>query len=111
MAARALVAVISQPYAGELPPGFRREKVAIRCANVRLRSNARTSAQHHLVAHKFSVVLAQRSSHRLVSRIRKIGAGRPLPNVAEHLYRLVRVLRLCRAWMEPAGFEQIAFRI
>src|SRR5262249_533713 len=78
------VAVICQPYAGELPAGLRWKEVAIRSANMRAWRGARAAAQYHLPAHEFSVVLAQRARRGFVSGIGKIGAGGPLPYIAEH---------------------------
>src|SRR4051812_9327937 len=80
-----LIAVISQPYAGELPARLRGKEVAIGSANMRTRGGAGAAAQHHLSAHEFAVVFTQCAGRGPVSRIRQIGAGGPLPEVAKHL--------------------------
>src|SRR5215467_5662311 len=61
------------------------EKVAIGGANVAGRSGARTSPQHQLVAHEFSVIFPDQPGSRSEPGIGRVRAGRPLPNVAEHL--------------------------
>src|SRR5215472_4636842 len=102
-----LIAVMSKPYAGKLPACLRREKIAIRGANMRTWRGAGAAAQDHLSAHEFSVVLTQSARHRLVSRIRKIGAGGPLPDVAEQLRRLA-VASGHRRGVQPSTLHEIA---
>src|SRR6266571_709829 len=105
-----LIAVICQPYPGKLPACFRREEIAVGGADVRARSGARSSAQDHLAAHEFSVVFTQRTGRGLVSRISKIGAGRPLPDIAKQLKRLaVFTRRRSGLRMKPAVLQKIVF--
>src|SRR5437660_9196774 len=80
-----LTAVICKPYAGELPARLRRKEVAIGCANMRAGRHAGAATQHHLSAHEFAVVFAERASGGLVPGIRQIGAGCPLPDIAKDL--------------------------
>jgi len=87
----------------KLPPRMRREEIAIGGANVRLRCGTGASAEHHLVAHKFAVVFAERAFNWMEFRICRVGAGGPFPDIAEKL-RTVR-----SGWMEQAGFEEIPF--
>src|SRR5258708_18861322 len=93
MIAGTLSAIVGQPDPGKLPARFRREEISIGGPDVRLRSRTRASAQHHLIAHKFSVVLSQRAFCRLVSGIGKIRARGPLPYVAETLQPRLLFLR------------------
>ena len=70
-----------QPDSGKLPSCLGRKKIAVGRANVPCRRDARSAAQHHLPAHEFAVVLAQRAVQRTESRIAQIGAARPHPTV------------------------------
>src|SRR5487761_1418084 len=81
----------SQTDAGELPARGWGEEVSITGADVRGRRRHRTSAQNKLIAHKFSVIFAERAGGSFVSGIGNVGAARPLPNIAEELRRLMRV--------------------
>src|SRR5262245_9783748 len=71
--------------AGELPTSRRWEEVAVAHAHVRARGRARTTAQHHLIAHELAVVFAERPRQGLEARVGRVCAGGPLPGVAEHL--------------------------
>src|SRR5262249_2195432 len=103
--------VIRQPDAGELPARLRGEEVAVTGAEVRTGRGTRAPAQDHLPAHEFSVVLAQRSRRGLKARIRKIGAGRPLPYIAEDLqgHNGIGLGRRGCFRMKLGAFHQIAF--
>src|ERR1700678_1552564 len=81
-----LLVAIGQPYAHELPTHMGWEKVAISGPNVRQRRGAGASAQHHLVAHEFAVVLTDRAGGRLEPGVGNVRARGPLPDVAEHLH-------------------------
>src|SRR5664279_4967321 len=86
-----------------------RKEVAIGRSNMRLRRRAGSAAQHHLVAHELAVVLANRSLGRLETGIGAVGAGRPFPNIAEHLrQRLRQRRRLHRARMQMTALQQIS---
>src|SRR5439155_11246507 len=78
-------AVPGQANAAELPARRRWEEVAIALAQVRARRRARAAAQDELVAHELAIVLAERAGERLISRVRRVRALRPLPTFAEHL--------------------------
>src|SRR5262245_50275775 len=86
------------------------------------RRGAGTAAQDVLVAHEFPVVLAKRAGSGVVAGVRRVGAARPFPNVAEHLYQVSMLLwffrrdiRLCqgssksRHRMQEFAFDEIAF--
>src|SRR5664280_3221392 len=83
-----------------------RKEVPIGRSNVRLRRRAGSAAQHHLIAHELAVVLANRSLGRLETGIGAVGAGRPFPNIAEHLRQRLR--RLNRARMQAPALQQIS---
>src|SRR5664280_2284043 len=86
-----------------------RKEVPIGRSNVRLRRRAGSAAQHHLIAHELAVVLADRSLGRLETGIGAVGAGRPFPNIAEHLrQRLRRLNRLNRARMQTPALETVS---
>src|SRR5437016_7798322 len=103
-----LNAVIGQPDAGELPAGFRGEKVSIAGPDVRFRSYAGTSAKYHLVAHEFSIVLTESARRGLVAVVGQVGAGGPFPDVAKNLLRLIFLCTARSHGMETAVLEQIA---
>nr|WP_236953258.1 hypothetical protein [Immundisolibacter cernigliae] len=74
------------PGAGRRRPSARQgEEIAVGGAQVIGRCQAATAAQHHLAGHELAVVLADRALGRPVARVRQVGAGGPLPDVAEHL--------------------------
>src|SRR3954471_23839396 len=79
-----------QSDATQLPSRRRRKEVPVRQAGVRARSGAGSAAQDHLVAHELPVVFAERALVRLVTGIRKIGGGGPLPGIAEELIAAAR---------------------
>ena len=66
------------------------------------------AAKHHLIAHKFTVVLAYRAFRLPVAGIGCIGALRPFPNIAAQLHE--PVTGSCGLRMETPGFQEIAFR-
>src|ERR1700723_1541077 len=74
------------------------------------------SAQDHLAAHELAVVLAQGAGQRLEAGITEVGAGGPLPAVAEKLGGLLRglvwILALknlrSRCGEQAARVEQVA---
>src|SRR5580700_1890011 len=78
-------ALLRQPDSGKLPARLWRKEIAVACANVPRRRDARSATQHHLPTHELAVVLAQRSVQRLKARIAKVGAARPHPAVAKVL--------------------------
>src|SRR5438477_5221433 len=78
---------------GKLPARFRWKEIAIARADVGLRRHTRTSAQHHLAAHEFSVIFAERTLERCESRIAEIRARCPFPTVAPNLAKLVTGVR------------------
>src|SRR5207237_5083597 len=73
--------------AGELPALFRLKEIAIRAANMSTRRRAGTAAQDVLVAHEFAVIFAERARCGVIAGIRRVGAARPFPYVAEHLVK------------------------
>src|SRR3954469_12620663 len=90
-----------EPDSHKLPTRGWREEIAIRRANVRSGRSAGTSAQHHLVTHEFSVVLAERACERRESGIGRIGARSPFPHVAEEL-------RDVGVWFRGLGVQESA---
>src|SRR4051812_31126925 len=90
-----------QSDATQLPSRRWRKEVPVGQAGVRARSGAGSAAQDHLVAHELSVVFAERALVGLVTGIRKIGGGGPLPGIAEELIAAVR------SRMEIGGLEKI----
>ena len=68
--------------------------------------NTRAAPQHHLPAHEFAVILAERSCQRSKSRIAKISARRPLPAIAKHLCRTIRN-RFQGYGFQMSGFQKI----
>src|SRR3954447_17982183 len=97
-----------EPDSHKLPARGWREEIAIRRANVRSGRSAGTSAQHHLVTHELSVVLAESTGERGESRIGRIGTGGPLPDVAEEL-RDVRI-GLGGLWLQGPALEEISVK-
>src|SRR5260221_13486921 len=95
MTAGTLSAIVGQPDPGKLPARFRREEIAIGGPGVGKRSRTRASAQHHLIAHEFSVVLSQRALRRLVTGIRKIGARGSPPQHAQHPHPTLSFSKPC----------------
>ena len=70
--------------------GWRGEEVAIGGADVGGGGDAGASAQDHLAGHELAVVLAEGSGERFVAGIAGVGAGGPLPYVAEELLEASR---------------------
>ena len=106
-----LLCVARESDSGELPAFFRLKEITIGTADVSARGGAGTTAQDVLVAHEFAVVLAKRAGSGAITRVWRVGAARPFPNVAEHLNQLSIVLRsFCRAGdrMKQFGFDEIA---
>src|SRR5262249_1955031 len=94
---------------GELPAFFRLKEIAIGAADVTAGGGAGTAAQDVLVAHEFSVVLAERAGRCSVARVRRICAARPFPNVAEHLVKLPIISRSRhRSWVKSFVFDKIS---
>src|SRR5215831_3450168 len=77
--------VACESDSGKLPAFFRLKEIAVRVPDVITGGGAGTTAQDVLVAHEFAVVLAERSGSGAVAGVRRVGAARPFPNVAEHL--------------------------
>jgi hypothetical protein len=61
--------VLRQANTEELPPFVRVEKVSVRPSNMFRRRGAGSTATDHLVTHEFSVVLTERTTQRLKTRI------------------------------------------
>ena len=61
------------------------KEVAVADAHVVGRGRAGAPAQDHLVAHELAVVLADRTGGDAKAGVGRVGAGGPLPDVAEHL--------------------------
>src|SRR5882762_8502462 len=78
--------------ASELPALMRIEEIAIRCSHVPARRRAASASQHMLPRHELAVILTHGALGRPKSRIGKIGAGGPFPNVAEHLHQVGVIL-------------------
>src|ERR1051325_12049810 len=77
--------------AGELPAFFRLKEIAIGAANVSAGRRAGTAPQDILVAHEFAVVFAERTRCCAIAGIRRVGAARPFPYIAEYLVKLSTV--------------------
>src|SRR5882672_2660743 len=73
-----------------------------------VRSRARTTAQHILIAHELAVVLANGAFGGLVTRIWRVRASRPFPEVAEHLCQFARPLRDQGPWVKVLLLDKIA---
>src|SRR5689334_15194624 len=79
----ASIDLLSEAQAHELPALVGIEEVAIGGARVPIRCDAGRAAQHMLADHELAIVLAQGALRRPVARIRRVGALRPLPDVAK----------------------------
>ena len=75
--------------AGELPAHRRLEEVAVGHPHVGFRRGAAAAAQHHLSRHELAVVFAEAAFQRAKAGVGQVGAGGPLPDVAEQLLRAV----------------------
>ena len=98
--------VSGEAQAGELPADGWREEVAIGGADVGGGGDAGASSKDDLAGHEFSVVLAEGSGERLVAGVAGVGAGGPLPYVAEELLEAFAG----GGWggMKLARFEEVA---
>lgn len=65
----AMLDILGQTQSGKLPALMRIEEIAIGCPNVAAGRDARAAPQHHLVAHEFTVVLANGADGRTKSWI------------------------------------------
>src|SRR5689334_6016249 len=78
---------------------------------MRCRRYTRTPAQHHLVAHEFTVVFSLCAGGRMIARISGVGARGPLPGIAEDLLKaglsLSRSLAPGGNRMEVFPFQQV----
>src|SRR6056297_2844368 len=74
-----------QPDAGELPAVRRIKEIAIAATRMASGGSAGTPAQDHLVAHELAVVFTDGTRRRSIARVGAVGAGRPLPALAEEL--------------------------
>src|SRR5579884_4442633 len=82
---RPSVGVLGKTQPGKRPARRGREEIAIGGADMPGRGHRRAAAQHHLVRHELAVVFADRPGSGAEARIGGIGAGGPLPHVADHL--------------------------
>src|SRR5437762_333129 len=73
---------------------------------MRLWAHAGTAAKHALIAHELAVVFAERPSERAITRIRRIIACRPLPDVSVELPGSC-ARRRCD-WMQSVRFAKVA---
>src|SRR4029079_7866524 len=73
--------VARQTNAAELPALVGMEEVPVAGARMPRRRGERSAAQHHLVDHELSVVLADRTCDRPIPRIWVVGAARPRPDM------------------------------
>src|SRR4051794_8933900 len=76
-------AVVGEPKSGELPAMLRVKEIAVSDAAVAVGRRHRGAAQHQLVDHEFTVVFAERTFHRAVAGVGRVGAPGPLPNDSE----------------------------
>src|SRR5207248_10918779 len=83
-----------QPNPCELDAFFGLEKIPVSGADMRLRTCAGTAAQDVLVAHEFAVVFPEGTGRGAVTRIGRVGAARPFPDVAKQLAHGMAVI--CR---------------
>src|SRR5262245_29379746 len=88
------ICVASESDSGELPAFFRLKEIAIGAPDVSTGGGAGTTAQDVLVAHEFAVVFPERSWSGTITGVRRVGAARPFPNVAEHLLKSPAFRRL-----------------
>src|SRR5690606_916821 len=79
------IRVPRQAQSAALPARLRREEVAVAGPQVPARAKAAPTAQDQLSAHELAVVLAQGAVERPEPGPGRVGAGGPLPGVAEHL--------------------------
>src|SRR5437763_1595064 len=77
--------VRGEPDAGELPAAVGVEEVAVGGTDMGDGGGAGAAAQDELVAHELTVVLAERAGQRLEAGERRVGAARPLPDIAVEL--------------------------
>ena len=77
--------VLRKAQAGELPALMRVEEIAVGGADVPAGRRAAAAAQDLLAHHELAVVLADGAGGRAVAGIGLVGAGGPLPHVAEEL--------------------------
>jgi len=77
--------VFGEAEAGELPACRGREEISVGGANVGGWGDAGATAEDDLRAHELAVVLAESSGEGSVSGVSGVGAGGPLPDVAEEL--------------------------
>src|SRR5580765_7205134 len=97
--------VVGETEAGELPACGGREEVSVGGADVRGGSDAGASAEDHLRAHELAVVLAEGAGERRVAGVAGVGAGGPLPGVAEDLLEAGGGARGCG--VEVVGLEEV----
>src|SRR5689334_5463450 len=71
------------------------------------RGRARSTAEHHLVAHEFPVVFAEGAGAGAITGVGEISAPGPLPDVAEHLTQLVVRLNVYRRRLIAFCFYEI----
>ena len=99
---------VRQANAGKMPASRRREKISIGSPDMRGRRDHRTATQNHLVAHEFSVVLAQCAGDCAITGIAEVSTLGPLPHIAEHLRRTLRGGVGQRLGMQFAAIEQVS---
>src|SRR5687767_6901248 len=74
-----------QAQAGVHPALMGVEEMAVARAQVAARGGAAPAPQNELVAHELAVIFADRAWCGPIAGIRRVGAHRPFPQVAEHL--------------------------
>src|SRR4029453_16516909 len=77
------LSVSSKAHPRELPARRRREEIAVRGAAVPARGGAAGAFQHHLPAHELAVIFANGAVGSPEAWVGQIGAGGPLPDIAE----------------------------
>src|SRR5512138_475079 len=98
--------IARQANAAELPARGGIEEIAISRANVIARRGARSAAQHELIAHELTVVLAERARQRMETGIGSVRRSSPLPDIAKHLFEPRRVRNVLG--MQPIVVQKVA---
>src|SRR5690606_16111815 len=101
--------VLREPEAEELPAVARVEEAAVRRTDVVGPRRARAAPDHHLIAHKLAVVLAERAGEGLEAGVGGVRRAGPFPDVAVELADgSVGGVILAGCRVQEARVEQVA---
>ena len=99
---------MGQAQAGELPACGGWKEVSVSGADVGGGCDAGASAEDHLSGHEFAVVFADGAGSGLEAGIAEVGAGGPLPGVAEELGGIGGELGRAGSGVQAVGFEEVS---